>query len=50
MMIQSAQLFGTDGNIYSIVVKKMETNKEFPDNEFIFDAKKFPDVEIIDLR
>jgi outer membrane lipoprotein-sorting protein len=50
MMIQSAQLFGTDGNIYSIIVKKMETNKEFPDNEFVFDAKKFPDVEIIDLR
>jgi len=50
MMIQSAQLFGTDGNLYGIVVKKMETNKEFPDAEFAFDAKKFPDVEIIDLR
>ena len=50
MMIQSAQLFGTDGNIYSIAVKKIETNKEFPDTEFVFDAKKFPDVEIIDLR
>jgi len=50
MMIQSAQLFGTDGNIYGIVVKKMETNKDFPDTEFVFDAKKFPDVEIIDLR
>jgi len=50
MMIQSAQLFGTDGNLYGIVVKKMETNKEFPDSEFAFDAKKFPDVEVIDLR
>jgi len=50
MMIQSAQLFGTDGNLYSIVVKKMETNKEFPDSDFVFDASKFPDVEIIDLR
>lgn len=50
MMIKSAQLFGTDGNIYGIVVKKMETNKEFPDSEFVFDAKKFPDVEVIDLR
>ncbi|TNF42022.1 MAG: outer membrane lipoprotein carrier protein LolA [Bacteroidetes bacterium] len=50
MMIQSAQLFGTDGNIYGINVKKMETNKDFPDSEFVFDAKKFPDVEIIDLR
>lgn len=50
MMIQSAQLFGTDGNLYGIVIKKMETNKDFPDTEFTFDAKKFPDVEIIDLR
>jgi len=50
MMIQSAQLFGTDGNIYGIVVKKMETNKDFPETDFVFDAGKFPDVEIIDLR
>jgi outer membrane lipoprotein-sorting protein len=50
MMIQSAQLSGTDGNMYGIVVKKMETNKEFSDAEFAFDAKKFPDVEVIDLR
>ena len=50
MMIQSAQLYGTDGNIYGIVVKKMETNKDFPDSDFVFDAKKFSDVEVIDLR
>lgn len=50
MMIQSAQLFGTDGNLYGIIVKKMDTNKDFPDTDFVFDAKKFPDVEIIDLR
>lgn len=50
MMIQSAQLFGTDGNLYGINVKKMETNKEFADSEFAFDVKKFPDVEVIDLR
>ena len=50
MMIQSAQLFGTDGNIYGIVVKKMENNKDFPDSDFVFNASKFPDVEIIDLR
>lgn len=50
MMIQSAQLHGTDGNLYGLVVKKMETDRDFPDNDFVFDAKKFPDVEIIDLR
>jgi len=28
----------------------METDKDFPDTEFTFDTRKFPDVEIIDLR
>jgi outer membrane lipoprotein-sorting protein len=50
MMIQSAQLFGTDSNVYGIVVKKMETNKDISDSDFVFDAKKFPDIEVIDLR
>lgn len=50
MMIHSANLFGTDGNLYVIVVKKMESNKDFPDSDFVFDASKYPDVEVIDLR
>jgi len=49
-MIQSALLNGTDGNTYTIKVNKFESNKEIPDAEFIFDAKKYPGVEIIDLR
>jgi outer membrane lipoprotein-sorting protein len=50
MMIQSAQLMGTDENVYGIVVKKMESNKEMPDSEFVFVESKYPDVEVIDLR
>ncbi len=50
MMISSAQLFGTDENVYGIVIKKMETNVELADTEFVYDASKFPDVEIIDFR
>lgn len=49
-MIQSALLDGTDGNTYTIMVNKFESNKEIPDAEFVFDAKKFPGVEVIDLR
>lgn len=48
--IQSAQLAGTDGNTYSIKVNKFEPNKEIQDSEFVFDSKKFPGVEVIDLR
>lgn len=50
LAIQSALLFGTDGNTYSITVNQFQPNKEIADNEFVFDAKKFPGVEIIDLR
>jgi len=50
MMIHSALLYGTDGNLYGIEVKKLESNKDFPDSEFVFDASKYGDVEIIDFR
>ncbi len=33
-----------------IYINKYETGKNYPDNIFSFDKKKFPDVEIIDLR
>jgi outer membrane lipoprotein-sorting protein len=49
-MIHSAKLFGNDGNLYAIELRKMVTNKDFSDSEFIFDASKFKDVEIIDFR
>ena len=35
MMIQSAQLHGTDGNLYGLVVKKIETDKDFPDRKSV---------------
>ena len=50
MMIHSAELFGTDGNLYGIQVKKLNTNKEFPDSDFVFNSSDYKDVEIIDLR
>jgi outer membrane lipoprotein-sorting protein len=50
LMIQSALLYGTDENLYGIEVNKMETNKNFPDSDFIFDSSKYDDIEEIDLR
>jgi outer membrane lipoprotein-sorting protein len=49
-MIQSALLTGTDGNIYTITVDKFEPDNEIQDAEFVFDTKKYPGVEVIDLR
>lgn len=50
MMLEKATLFGTDDNLYAILVKKMETNQDFPDAIFVFDKSKHGDVEEIDLR
>jgi len=50
MMIHEATLYGTDGNLYGILVKKMDLDKDFPDSDFNFDELKYPDVEIIDFR
>lgn len=49
-MIKSALLYGTDGNIYGIEVKKMDTKTELPDSYFEFNASDYDDVEVIDFR
>lgn len=50
MMLHSALLYGTDGNLYGIELKKLETNIEFAESDFMFDTSKYGDVEIIDFR
>jgi outer membrane lipoprotein-sorting protein len=49
-MIKSALLHGTDGNLYGIEVKNMDTTAELPDSYFRFDPKDYDDLEIIDFR
>ena len=49
-MIYSAILYGTDENLYEIKVKSLKTNTDFSDSEFVFDASKYDDVEVIDFR
>ncbi len=50
MMIDSATLYTTDGNLYGIEIKTMKTNLDIPDSSFTFDPSKHRDVEIIDFR
>jgi len=50
MMIDSAVFYGTDGNLYGIEVKKMDTNIDLPDSFFVFNPDDYGDVEIIDFR
>ncbi|WP_372947698.1 LolA family protein [Mariniphaga sp.] len=49
-MIKSALLYGTDGNLYGIEIKKMDTQTELPDSYFVFKTGDYGDVEIIDFR
>jgi len=38
-------------NIHNIVyINSYKTKQTFPDADFVFDKKKYPDVEVIDLR
>ena len=50
MYIQSADLMGTDGNLYGIEVKKMDTNTNLADKDFVFDSSKYGDIDEIDFR
>ncbi|QGY46201.1 hypothetical protein GM418_21810 [Maribellus comscasis] len=50
LMIDSATLYENGGNMYSIKVKNIETNKSFPDSDFVFNADDYEDVEVIDFR
>ena len=50
MMIYAATLHGTDGNLYGILVKKLVTDKNFTDADFVFNKANYADVEEIDFR
>jgi outer membrane lipoprotein-sorting protein len=49
-MIKSALLYGTDGNVYGIIVKKMDTDTNLPDSFFVFNTNDYGDLEVIDFR
>lgn len=48
--IQSTKVFEKNGNRYTYAISSMTTNSDISDANFSFDAKKFPGVEVIDLR
>lgn len=48
--LMSTKVFEKNGNRYIYSVSAMNTSGDIADNVFLFDAKKFPGVEVIDLR
>lgn len=48
--LSSATIFGKDGSHYSIIINKYNTSIKPQESVFIFNEKKYPGVEIVDMR
>ncbi len=48
--IISTKVFEKNGNRYIYTINSMKTNTNLPDAMFVFDAKNYPNVEVVDLR
>jgi len=48
--ILRAKTFNKDGNVYTLSLKTMKTDQELNDDYFLFNAAKYPKVEINDMR
>jgi outer membrane lipoprotein carrier protein len=49
-MITDTQIFEKSGNRYSYAMSNVVTNSAITDDTFVFDTKKYPGVEVVDLR
>ncbi|MEO7801589.1 MAG: outer membrane lipoprotein carrier protein LolA [Ginsengibacter sp.] len=50
MNISNSKIFEKNGNRYTYSVTSIKTNTALPDDKFVFDAKLYPKVEVVDLR
>ncbi len=48
--IMATRVFEKNGNRYTYTINSMTTNTPIGDETFVFDAKKYPGIEVIDLR
>jgi len=50
MLIRGANMTGKDGNKYNVSVTQFITDGVYKDQDFVFDPKKYKDVEVVDMR
>ena len=50
LAIVNTKIFEKTGDRYTYTITSMKTNTNLPDGLFLFDAKNYPKVEVIDLR
>lgn len=48
--LRAIRLSDTSGNQFSYIVNKLTPNVAIKDTDFVFDTKRHPNVEVIDLR
>ena len=48
--ISTTKLFEKTGNRYTYITTSLISNGNVPDATFVFDSKKYPGVEVVDLR
>jgi outer membrane lipoprotein-sorting protein len=48
--ISNVVIFDKSGNRYTYAIKRFTPNVKVPETVFAFDAKKYPGVEVVDLR
>ena len=48
--LSSTKIFEKSGNVYLYEISNMNTSTLVSDAQFLFDAKKYPGVEVVDLR
>jgi len=49
-VVAGGKMYEKNGNVYSYTVTGYTPNPPLSDNIFVFDAKKYPKVEVVDLR
>lgn len=48
--LQSMKVFSKDGSRYTLLIKDIQKNKNYPENTFVFDKNAHPGVHLEDLR
>jgi outer membrane lipoprotein-sorting protein len=49
-VVAGGKMYEKNGNVYAYTVSGYTPNPVLADNMFVFDAKKYPKVEVVDLR
>jgi outer membrane lipoprotein-sorting protein len=49
-VVAGGKMYEKNGNVYTYTVSGYTPNPALNDNMFVFNAKKFPNVEVVDLR